>query len=180
MNIMKRMGFKCRDAILRLKNDELLQKMFTEVQELEGLIPTHERQSLFGIFEKNPSLLRVLPGIRPGFDRFLKKVEELIPKVTTQTSSKRQKADSRNASAVNTNSDPSKSSSETPVVKEGKSLDQMRENFRQWFTLNLPTLSPDTSVDDTMLSLHSIEIWTEVSTINARNLQPVILSFLPI
>ena len=149
MNIMKKMGFKCRDAILRLKNDDILQKMFKEIQELQGLIPAHERQSMFGMFEKDPSLLRVLSGVRPGFDRFLKKVEELIPEETTKSSSKRRKAVSQNLSTVNTNSDPSKASSETPV---GKSLEQINENFRQWFTLNLPALSPDTSVDDAKLS----------------------------
>ena len=69
-----------RDAILRLKDEDQVKKMFENVLELEELIPDEQRADMFGIFERKPSLLRILPGLQPGFTRWLQEVEDLIPK----------------------------------------------------------------------------------------------------
>ena len=84
MHIMKFCGYKSRDAILRLKDEQEVTNMFKTAIELQELIPEEDRKITFGIFEKNPTMLKVLPGVDPGFKRFLKMVEGLVPKTVTK------------------------------------------------------------------------------------------------
>ena len=79
-NLMLFCQYTHREAILRLKDGDEVKRMFQSVLELEELIPDEQRRDMFGIFERKPSLLRILPGLQPGFKRWLQEVENLVPK----------------------------------------------------------------------------------------------------
>ena len=41
--------------------------MFKTVIELQELVPDHDKDEMFGIIRRNPSLLKILPGIKMEF-----------------------------------------------------------------------------------------------------------------
>ena len=82
-NIMIFCGYKIPEAIAKLNDPKELNKMFKTVIELQELVPDHDKDEMFGIFRRNPSLLKILPGIEMEFKNFVKKVEILLPRATT-------------------------------------------------------------------------------------------------
>ena len=76
-------GYKTPEAITKLNDPKELKKMFKTVRELQELVPDQDKDEMFGIFRRNPSLLKILPGIEMEFKNFVKKVEILLPWATT-------------------------------------------------------------------------------------------------
>ena len=75
-NIMIFCGYKTPETITKLNDPKELNKMFKTVVELQELVPDHEKDEMFGIFRRNPSLLKILPGIEMEF-------KNLLPKIAT-------------------------------------------------------------------------------------------------
>ena len=73
-NIMKFAGYVNRESILRLKCDKEVSLMFKYVADR-----SKDKEAMFGIFELDPSLLAISPGLKPTFKRFISKVENLVP-----------------------------------------------------------------------------------------------------
>ena len=71
-NIMIFCGYKIPEAITKLNDPKELNKMFKTVIELQELVPDHGKDEMFGIFRRNPSLLKILPGIEIEFKNFVK------------------------------------------------------------------------------------------------------------
>lgn len=114
--------------------------MFKTVVELEELIPEEEKDEMFGIFKKNPSLLRILPGIEPRFQTFLKKVENLCPhhKANEKRGTKRpMKTMARN-------------------VKDNKKLkpteNDLKDRLYDWFLKELPKRGKGITIKEAMVS----------------------------
>ena len=125
-------GYKNPEAIVKLKNQKEVAKMFNTVIQLEELIPEHERDQMFGIFKKNPSLLKILPGIKPRFQSFVRKVENLLP---GKTSTKKRPVSK-------------------PILNEAKPTGKHRpleadltERLRRWFQKELPNRAVDVSIE---------------------------------
>ena len=156
MHIMKFCGYKSRDAILRLKDEQEVTKMFRTAIELQEPIPEEDRKITFGIFEKNPTMLKVLPGVDPGFKRFLKMVEGLVPKTVTKKTVSNMHAPKRRRSSdiISTDASPAENGIVNLIgeVTPGPTKEDLDERFRRWFDKELPSLSPNTSVDDAMKS----------------------------
>ena len=107
---------------------------------------------MFGIFMKNPSLLKILPGVMPGFKRFLKKVDDLLPKEDgNKPSSKRRKSVKlQDLSESDLTISNSESGTKSQVVEKELTVKDMMERFEKWFKKELPSRSPKTSVQDAM------------------------------
>ena len=71
-NIMIFCGYKTPEASTKLNDPKELNKMSKTVIELQELVPDHEKDKMFGIFRRNPSLLKILPGIEIEFKNFVK------------------------------------------------------------------------------------------------------------
>ena len=108
---MKFAGYVNRESILRLKCDTELASMFKYVADRSKLVK--DKEAMFGVFELDPSLLAIHPGLKPTFKRFYNKVENLVPKRKKPTScapelSSKKKKVSKAASSSNTTTNDSK------------------------------------------------------------------------
>ena len=124
-------GYKTPEAITKLNDPKELNKMFKTVVELQELVPDHEKDEMFGIFRRNPSLLKILPGIELEFKNFVKKVEKFLPRAITSNKKR-----------------PSKAiSTEAKTGKHRPSEADLTKRVRRWFQKELPTRSVDVSVE---------------------------------
>ena len=128
-------GYKTPGAIVKLKDQKEIAKMFSTVIELEELIPEHERDQMFGIFGRNPSLLKILPGIEPEFQNFVRKVENLLLGKTS--------AELRPVSEPISNE-------EKPTGKHRPSNADLTGRLRRWFQKELPIRDEDVSIETAM------------------------------
>ena len=85
-NIMKFAGYVNRESILRLKCDKEVSLM-KYVADRSKLVK--DKEAMFGIFELDPSLLAISPGLKPTFKRFISKVENLVPNRSKERPAKR-------------------------------------------------------------------------------------------
>ena len=127
VNIMKFAGYVNRASILRLKCDTELTSMFKYVADRSKLVK--DKEAMFGVFEIDPSLLAIHPGLKPTFKRFLNKVENLVPKRKKPAScdqelSAKKKKVSKAASSSNTTTNESK-----VAIVEG-----LTNRFLKWAT----------------------------------------------
>ena len=108
-NIMKFCGYLNGNSILKLKNESEVQKMFEYVVKMAELI--HDKQAIFGIFAPKPTLLSEMgmpPGTWSTFERFLDRVDKLLPKPVKLKSRKTTKSPSGSSTATRTaNQQPS-------------------------------------------------------------------------
>ena len=86
-NIRKFAGYVNRESILRLKCDKEVSLMFKYVADRSKLVK--DKEAMFGIFELDPSLLAISPGLKPTFKRFISKVENLVPNRSKERPAKR-------------------------------------------------------------------------------------------
>ena len=86
-------GYYNRVSILRLKDKSEVSKMFKFVIDRQELV--EDKKPMFGIFATNPSLLTVLPGLKPILKRFIGKVEDLVPKKQSSTTRSSEKMSSK-------------------------------------------------------------------------------------
>ena len=128
-------GYKTPGAIVKLKDQKEVAKMFNTVIELEELIPGHERDQMFRIFRRNPSLLKILPGMEPEFQNFVQKVENLLPGKTSTKKRPVSKAISNEAK---------------PTGKNRPSEADLTERLRRWFQKELPARAVDASIEIAM------------------------------
>jgi len=61
--------------------------MFAFASQHHDLLDQEEKISTFGIFARKPTAVSILPGLTPVFRRFIKEVEDLVPKPKQSTSS---------------------------------------------------------------------------------------------
>ena len=76
--IMKISGYTDVDGILELRKEEKRKEMFEFAIEMVDQIP--DRKKMFGIFEKIPEKVRILPGLNFMFNSFLNECEKLSKK----------------------------------------------------------------------------------------------------
>lgn len=74
-------GYQSRESILKLKDNEEVQKMLKFTIQNEAVLEGDERKKVFGMFYKQPNLLSIKPGLEPVFKRFISQVENLIKPV---------------------------------------------------------------------------------------------------
>ena len=137
-NIMIFCGYNNRESIIRLKDENEVSKMFSTVIELQELVPEHQKDEMFGIFRKNPSLLKILPGIEQGFQRFLKKVENLVPNVPINAKMSKKRPNKLISHELST------------TDKKRPTVNDLKERLRVWFEKELPTRANNTSVEEAM------------------------------
>ena len=64
-------GYQSKEAILRLKNADELQKMFKLAKDMADVITDEEKKKVFGIFASKPEKVKMLPGLEITFKQFL-------------------------------------------------------------------------------------------------------------
>ena len=133
-------GYNNIESIIKLKEEQEVSKMFKTVVELQELIPEEEKDEMFGIFKKNPSLLRILPGIEPRFQTFLKKVETHCPHHTAN--GKRGTKRPMKTMALN--------------LKDNKKLkpteNDLKNRLYDWFLKELPKRGKDITIKEAMVT----------------------------
>ena len=127
-NIMKFCGYLNRYTIVKLKNSAEIQKMFDYVVSKAELV--EDKKAMFGIFARNPSLLSIPPGTQAILERYLDKIDRLLPK-RSRSKSKLQKA-ARSKDAPNT--------TQKENVKPTTTVDTLKERLEKWFADELPML----------------------------------------
>ena len=138
-NIMKFCGYLNRYTIVKLKNSAEIQKMFDYVVSKAELV--EDKKAMFGIFARNPSLLSIPPGTQDILERFLDKVDGLLPK-PSKSKSKLQKA-ARSKDTPNT--------TQKENVKPTTTVDTLKERLEKWLADGLPKLpSINMTVDQVM------------------------------
>ena len=86
VNLLKFCGYQSRETIIKLKDEKEIVKMFQFAGKHHDLLDQEEKNATFGIFSRKPTAVMILPGLTPVFRRFVKEVDDLIPK-TKQTTS---------------------------------------------------------------------------------------------
>eukprot|EP00794_Sanderia_malayensis_P019186 gene19186-21108_t len=74
-NVIEFSGYVTREAIIRLKDKDELEKMFAFVRSMHETVD--DKNAMFGIFSKNPERVTLLPGLQISFERFLDAIEQL-------------------------------------------------------------------------------------------------------
>lgn len=86
VELLKFAGYQSRETILKLKDPDEKRKWLTFVAEHSFLMDETEKKKTFGIFAKKPEFVKIIPGLETVFTRFIKSVEDLIPKASTRNS----------------------------------------------------------------------------------------------
>ena len=147
-NIMKFCGYLTRNSILKLKNESEVQKMFEYVVKMAELIP--DKQAMFGIFAPKPTLLSEMgmpPGTWSTFERFLDRVDKLLPKPVKLKSRKTTKSPSVSSTAPRTANRQPSAQTEHPTA----TIESVKERFEKWFRdelKNVPRIK--TTVEEAM------------------------------
>ena len=69
-------GYETKDAVLSLKSEEELRNMFQFAIEMYETLSEEDKNKIFGIFSKKPENVRILPGFKSTFDKFLQALGE--------------------------------------------------------------------------------------------------------
>lgn len=80
VQLMKFAGYQSRETIVKLKDPDEKRKMLSFAANHTFLLDEAGMKETFGIFVKKPEAVMILPGLETVFQRFIKTVENLIPK----------------------------------------------------------------------------------------------------
>ena len=144
VHILKFCGYQSRETILKLKDEKEVAKMFEFAAQHHDLLDQEEKILTFGIFARKPTAVSILPGLTPVFRRFIKEVEDLVPKPKQSASKFFQKSTSSPSSSLPAAA--SKSSANKEVTIE--SITARMENWLDKEKKKNPHFS--TSVEDVM------------------------------
>ena len=142
---MKFASYTNRDAILRLKCEKELSSMFKYVADRSNLIK--DKEAMFGVFELDPSLLAIHPGLKPTFKRFIAKVENLVPKRKTATPSCTQKPPLKKARNRNMSEDAS-SQNDSKDSKKVVTVEDLINRFLKWLSKEMEKSGNKVSKED--------------------------------
>ena len=88
VNALQFCDYRNREAIVKLKDKTEANKMFKWLADHHELVPSDEKKQIFGIFASKPHLVAILPGLESSFKRFVKTVEDLVPKKGSKSQEK--------------------------------------------------------------------------------------------
>ena len=73
MEMLKFSGYETFESVMKLKKPGEIEKIIDFVKENIDVID--DKSKILGIFEKNPSKLKLLPGVEPILQKFISSVE---------------------------------------------------------------------------------------------------------
>ena len=80
VQLLKLGGYQSRETIVKLKDPAETKKMLSFAANHSFLLDEGELKQTFGLFAKEPKSVMILPGLEGVFQRFIKTVENIIPK----------------------------------------------------------------------------------------------------
>ena len=73
-------GYQSREIIIKLRDEKEISKMLEFAAKSHDVLDENEKVYTLGRFHRKPESLCILPGLVPVFKRFVKAVDDLIPK----------------------------------------------------------------------------------------------------
>ena len=122
-NIMKFGGYVNRYMIIKLKDPSEIKKMFDYVTERVELVD--DKKAMFGIFERNLSLLSIPPGTQGNLERFIDKVDKLLPKPSKPNKLRKK------SNGASKSKDPTTSNISKETVKPTTTLETLKKTLRK-------------------------------------------------